>query len=440
MHHADIIHHNDTLQEKLRHLYTLRVGPTVDLTIRPDYMTLLARLGNPHLHLPPVIHVAGTNGKGSVIACLRAIFTEAGYRVHAYTSPHLLRFNERIVLAGREIDDETLESLLDETVALNDGLRLTFFEITTALAFAAFARTPADVVLLETGLGGRLDSTNVIANPALTILMPIGDDHRDYLGDTLEQIATEKAGIMKRVTPCVIAGQNDPSVDAVFEATAARLLCPLLRQGHEWDIKRDGDSIKMQIGPDELILPLPGLKGLHQASNCAASAVAALNLRGRFTLPEKAIKEGIKNAVWPGRMQRIVSPHLMKMLRRDAELWFDGAHNRHASEALARQAMAWRQEDGKSLCLVVGMLNRRDPVHVLEPLKGHADVIVTVPVAREPECHDPAVMARLLAESGWNAVAAASIPDALSLLTARCAGPLRILACGSLYLYADIAD
>jgi len=218
MYQSDVQHPSEQLAQKLFKLYTLNRDKKIDLSFRPPYLDLLEKFGNPHLELPPVIHVTGTNGKGSIIAVMRSILETAGYNVHTYTSPHLIRFNERIVLSGKPIEDEPLEALIDEALELNGDGDLTFFEITTAIAFAAFARNPADICLLEVGMGGRLDCTNVIKAPLATIISPIGIDHAEHLGDTIEKIAAEKAGIMKTGAPCVIAPQHEPSVQQVFRS------------------------------------------------------------------------------------------------------------------------------------------------------------------------------------------------------------------------------
>ena len=286
---ADARHANPRLAAKLQSLYGLRGSPltgidAIDLSIRPPFYELLRRLGDPHKHLPPTIHVAGTNGKGSTIAFMRAILEAAGYRVHVYTSPHLVRFNERIVLAGREIADDLLEALLDEAIAVNGDLAQTFFEIKTAMAFAAFARQPADILLLEVGMGGRLDSTNVIENPAVTVITPIGLDHQEFLGPDVAAIAGEKAGIMKPGVPCVVVSQDDPATEAVFTERAAALGAPLLRAGREWRTEAVADGFNFHFAGRTIALPPPALAGAHQVAN-AGTAIASLQCLPGFEIP-----------------------------------------------------------------------------------------------------------------------------------------------------------
>ncbi len=376
MYAADAHHPRKSLEDKLQALYLLRSGPSIDLTIREPYKKLLAALGNPHENLPPVIHVAGTNGKGSVTAMLRAVFEAAGYRVHVYTSPHLVRFNERIVLAGREIDDQMLEDMLDETVAANNGGALTFFEITTALAFAAFARAPADILLLETGLGGRLDCTNMVERPLATVITRIGYDHMEYLGETLQQIAAEKAGIMKQGVPCVIGPQIHPETRPVFEEKAKLLHSPLFH------------AATNNAPPTNMIGP-------HQLDN-AATVIACLQQIKGFDLPETAIRQGLMNVRWPGRLQQIPR----KNLPRGWELWVDGGHNEGAAKALAAQAQLWRLQDGKPLHIVLGMMQTKDPAAFLAPLAPYAASITLTRIPGEPLAHDPREVARTLKPLG----------------------------------------
>ena len=266
MYTSDLKHHDQTLEEKLHTLYTLNRDKKIDLSFRPPYLDLLRNFGNPHLNLPPMIHVAGTNGKGSIIAILRNILETAGYKVHAYTSPHLQTFNERIYLAGQNITDHHLENLIDEAITHNENQDVTFFEITTALAFAAFSQTPADVLLLEVGLGGRLDCTNVIKAPIISIINTVSYDHQEHLGETLPQIAAEKAGIIKQETPCILGPQNPDTTD-VFAKIAAEKKAPLYKHGTEWDIKQNSQTIEFTWQCATEIYPKPGLTGPHQIQN-----------------------------------------------------------------------------------------------------------------------------------------------------------------------------
>lgn len=428
---ADARHDRPSLQDKLQHLYTLRSGPLIDLTIRPDYYELLSRLGNPHKNLPPVIHVAGTNGKGSTIATMRAILEAARYHVHVYTSPHLHRFNERIVLSGNEIGDDKLESLLDEVTGLATGLKLTFFEITTALCFTAFARMPADIVLLETGLGGKLDCTNVIEKPAATVIASIGFDHMEFLGDTLPQIASEKAGIMKEGVPCIISPQTDPAVEAVFAERAAERGCRLIRGGHEWtSAVKDGQMI-FRMYEKDAILPLPSLAGPHQIDN-AGAALACLKTLKDFKISEQAVIEGLGRIRWPGRLQRLADP------APDWELWVDGAHNESGAQALAAQLKQWRVRDGKPAYLVLGIMQRKDAAAFLKPLlNAGVAAIKAVPIAGEPLAHTPETLAPALKSAGLEVPAfAADVRQAVQEIVTQCP-PGRVLVAGSLYLAGE---
>ncbi len=329
------------------------------------------------------------NGKGSTIATLRAILEAAGYKVHAYTSPHLRRFNERVVLAGREISDDQLEDLLDEVTAASAGLSLTFFEITTALTFTAFARQPADIVLLETGLGGRLDCTNVVEKPLATIITAIGFDHQEFLGDTLPQIAAEKAGIMKPGVPCIASPQADAAVNTVFATRAAELGCRLLRGGNEWrSATQDGQMI-FSGGEKQLTLPLPSLAGPHQIDN-AGAALACLQIIKGFDVSTEAIANGLRHIHWPARLQRLPDP------APGWELWLDGAHNENGAHALAAQMMQWQKQDGKKLHLVFGIMQRKDAAAFLKHLIPGAASVTAVGIAGEPLAHTSETLATAL--------------------------------------------
>ncbi|HEY8192039.1 MAG TPA: folylpolyglutamate synthase/dihydrofolate synthase family protein, partial [Alphaproteobacteria bacterium] len=414
------------------HLFTLRGGPVIDLTIRPAYRELLARLGNPHMKLSPVIHVAGTNGKGSTIAFLRAMLEAAGYKVHVYTSPHLKKFNERIVLAGREIDDAALEALLDEVTAANGDLPLTFFEITTAMAFMAFARIPADVVLLETGMGGRLDSTNVVARPVATVITPIGMDHREFLGNSVAAIAGEKAGILKRGVPCITAPQQDPQAESVILHRAKELSVPIQRFGHEWQIGSNGSAMAFRYADDSIDLPMPRLTGPHQVGNAGTALAALMTLRDLFIVPRDALAAGLESVQWPGRLQRITD---YPGLPPGWELWADGAHNENAAQALAAQMALWRAQDGKNLHIIVGMMRRKDVAGFLAPLIPYAASVTGIPIGDDPLAHDRESFMAALAPAGMRADWADSITMALRMQNGP---PARTLVTGSLYLMKEV--
>lgn len=361
MYQSDIQHPTPQLQDKLHALYTLNRNKKIDLSFRPPYLELLEKLGNPHLNLPPVIHVAGTNGKGSTIAAMRSIFEHAGYSVHTYTSPHLIRFNERIVLAGKEIEDEPLEALIDEALELNGDGDLTFFEITTAIAFAAFARTPADICLLEVGMGGRLDCTNVITDPIATIISTIGMDHAEHLGDTIEKIAAEKAGIMKKNVPCIIAPQIDDTVINVFEQLAKDKSCSLKFVQH--------------IEPRE-----SNMIGPHQQQNIATALLAIETVKDAFHVQNDHIKNGLKNVKWRARLQKLNPQHFD--LDKKFNIYLDGGHNAAAGIAIAQQLQQWND---KPIAMILGMMDGKDAKAYVEPMKEHIATLYCVNIIDEPK-------------------------------------------------------
>lgn len=403
---------------------------------------LLAKLGSPHKALPPVVHIAGTNGKGSVTAYLKAILTAAGLRVHAYTSPHLVRFHERIALGRADgvsepIDEADLVDVLSRTQAVNKGDDITQFEITTAAAFLAFAEHPADVVLLEVGLGGRLDATNVIDQPALTVLTPISLDHADKLGNTIEAIAGEKAGILKRGVPCVVSQQEDAALDIVTQQ-AARVGARLVVWGQDFDAYEQRGRLVVQR-PDELLdLPLPALFGRHQIIN-AGTAVAAVQELPGFSIEEKAIERGLVSARWPARMQRIDEGPLPSLLRPGSELWLDGGHNPAAGLFIAQSLADLEERAPKPLYLVVGMMGLKDAAGFLGSFRGLARHVVAVPI---PGAHEapftPDALAEVAQSVSINADAAPSVEAALRRIDSLQPGPKRILITGSLYLAGHV--
>jgi dihydrofolate synthase/folylpolyglutamate synthase len=438
MYGTDALHSNPALTQKLQRIYTLHRGKTVDLSFRAPYLNLLTRLGDPHLHLPPVIHVAGTNGKGSATAFMRAMLEAAGYRVHVYTSPHLVRFNERIVLAGQEIGDAELEALLDETMALNAGGALTFFEVTTAMAFAAFARHSADILLLEVGLGGRLDCTNLVPAPAATVIMPIGYDHMEFLGDRIEQIALEKAGIMKPGVPCVVAPQAHDVVMDILREVAAERGVPIFCHGAEWRIGWDANRRhELRFGNRTIVFPDPSLAGKHQIAN-AATAIQVLNVSDGFSVSDEAVWEGVTHAVWPGRLQRLYRIG-NRTVPDDVEVWLDGGHNEDAARVLAEQCQAWQDCDERPLHLVVAMLNKRDPGSFLVPLLPYADTLTASAVPGESSSHAPDAIRSSAIDAGFDVTEVAIENDpvlAVQKLLDR--NGSRILIAGSLYLVGAI--
>jgi dihydrofolate synthase/folylpolyglutamate synthase len=390
----------------------------------------LAALDQPQNHLPPVVHVAGTNGKGSTLAYLRAIAEAAGQRVHVYTSPHLVRFAERIRVAGHLIEDGPLEALLLECERRNGGRPVTFFEITTAAAFLAFARTPADLCLLETGMGGRFDATNVIARPALTLLTPISLDHQAYLGDTLAAIAGEKAGILKPGVPCLCAHQ-DPDALAVIERTAEELGAPLLVEGRDWQGTATDQGMRFASQDGVWELPLPVLPGAHQIPNASLALAAAVHLG----LDPAAFPAGLVGAEWPARLQRLRTGPLVAMLPSDAELWLDGGHNPSAGQALADHAARhWRD---RPLDLIAGMLDTKDSQGFFAPLAPLVRRMRGVAIPGEPHSRTAAQVVAAAGAEGLAAAAAADVATALADLIAT--GPVgRVLICGSLYLAGTV--
>ena len=389
---------------------------------------LLAALDYPQEKLPPVIHVAGTNGKGSTIATLRACLEARGYRVHAYTSPHLVRFHERIRLAGELIEEEALIALLEECERANGGTSITYFEITTAAALLAFARTPADVVLLETGLGGRLDATNVVRCPAVTAITPISLDHQAFLGDTIAQIAGEKAGILKPGTPAVVASQPE-AAQVVIEARAIELGAPLSRWQHEWRCEAVGDGMRFSGEHWRLELPLPSLAGAHQIVN-AGEAIACLEQLRDLPLSVEAVAHGLRQIEWPARLQRLTQGPLVERMPAGWELWLDGGHNPGAGTVLSEFAAGWRD---RPLYLVVGMLNTKDSAGFLGPLAPHAKALAAVTIPGEQNPLPAESIATAASTVGIRAMTAPSVAAALARFMAESTGG-RVLICGSLHL------
>jgi dihydrofolate synthase/folylpolyglutamate synthase len=413
---------SERILARLLHLHPKLIDLSLDRMAR-----LLAALGNPERRLPPVIHVAGTNGKGSTVAYLEAMLRARGKRVDAYISPHLVRFNERIRLAGAPIAEPDLAALLGECEDANDGAPITFFEITTAAALLAFARSKADILLLEVGLGGRLDATNVVARPAVSAITPVSIDHTQYLGESLAEIAGEKAGILKPGVPAVIGEQPAAAAQAI-EARAQEVGTPLLRFGREWQVGGGAAGLRYEGPSGTYDFPLPALAGRHQIGN-AGIAIAAFEALGGTWFDRQAAGEGLRRAEWPGRLQRIMSPPLPE----GWELWLDGGHNESAGHALA-QARAW---DDMPLHLVVGMLNTKPPEEFLRPLAPLAAGLIAVPVPNNVAGLPPEAIRRAGEALGLASAAAEDVPQALARL-AGAAAPGRVLVCGSLYLIGAV--
>lgn len=413
---------SDAILDRMMTLHPKVIDLTLDRVHR-----LLGLLGHPEQAIPPAIHIAGTNGKGSTQAMIRAGLEAAGKKVHAYTSPHLARFHERIRLAGSLISEPALAALLDECVARNGPGEITFFEITTCAAFLAFARTPADWTLLEVGLGGRLDATNVIT-PRLSIITSVSMDHESFLGDTLAKIASEKAGIIKRGIPVILGPQTDEGLQ-VMETTAARLGAPILAHGQHWQAWEERGRLIYQDENGLLDLPLPNLPGPHQIQN-AGAAITALRFLG---FDEAACEAAVTRAEWPARMQRLRHGPLIDLAPR-AELWLDGGHNPAGGEAVSATLSRMPARETHLIC---GMLNTKDVTGYMRPLAPHAARLHAVSIPGEKNTL-PAESTRDAARSaGIDATTAPSVAEAVASIAAR--NPeARILICGSLYLAGTI--
>ena len=419
----------DPLLERVMRLHPRSIDLGLDRIER-----LLTALGSPERKLPPIVHVAGTNGKGSLVAYLRAMAEAAGYRVHVYTSPHLVRFNERIRVAGRLIADGELDAILTECETANGEQPITFFEITTAAAYLAFARIPADLTVVEVGMGGRYDATNVI-DPVLSAITPIGYDHTGFLGDKLEGIAGEKAGILKRAVPGVIGRQREVSA-GVIAAEAASLAAPLFRMGREWQLMPVQGGFRYDSDLLGLDLPAPALAGPHQLDNAATAVACVERLRAaNFRIDEAAIRKGLATVEWPARLQKLVRGPLAEALPPGCELWLDGGHNEDCGIALARMASDWAKEPAPlPLYLVFAMLTTKDASGFLRPLARHAVAARAVPYPEGHSAYTPPEATAKAAEVGLDCVPANDIGAALEDLLATQPAPMRILICGSLYL------
>ncbi|MEM9810212.1 MAG: folylpolyglutamate synthase/dihydrofolate synthase family protein [Pseudomonadota bacterium] len=429
--------------ERLLTLFEKANPATIELGLERIHAAL-HRLGDPHRKLPPVIHVAGTNGKGSTIAFMRTILAAAGLRVHTYISPHLIRFNERITLAGAEITDEHLASVLGRCEAAAGDLPLTYFEATTAAAFLAFSETPGDVVLLETGLGGRLDATNVVPDPRAVVITPIGFDHMDWLGETLSEIAFEKAGIIKEGST-LVTGPQHADVLEVLQSRALALGADHHIFGEDWQLTREVSGFTYEDETGLLDLKRPRLAGSHQIDN-AGLAVASLKAAG--LAPEADfISMGIEAAEWPGRLQRMTDGPLTKIITRHegdpGELWLDGGHNSHAAQVLARAMADLEERNPRPLVLIAGLGKKKDAGSFLSPFADLASAVLTVPLHGTPGW-EPEALAEESQTAGLPARAMASLEDALEHVVSAFGrsgeGTPRVLICGSLYLAGEALE
>ncbi len=406
---------------------------------------LLAKLGDPHRSFPPVFHIAGTNGKGSTTAFLKSMLQAAGYRVHVYTSPHLVSFHERICLAGadglsRPIDEDRLVDVLTRSERINDGDVITQFEITTAAAFLAFAETPADAILLEVGLGGRLDATNVIETPAVSVITPVAMDHADKLGDTLAKIAAEKAGIIKPGVP-VVSARQEPDAFAVIEKRATALSSPLDVLGRDFDAYDQRGRLVVQAEDFMLDLPLPGLFGRHQFDNAATAILALRKATPAFEVTETAIERGLLDVRWPARMQRIDNSSFNALTGPGTEIWLDGGHNPAAGRVLAQTLADLDERSAKPVDLIVGMMGLKDARGFLANFRGLVRSVTAVPITESLE--QPLSAEEVVAAAtdvGLPAQAASDVSAALRKLELADPGPKRILICGSLYLAGSVLD
>lgn len=419
---------SDILLDRLLALHPKLIDLSLDRMWR-----LLAALDHPERALPPVIHIAGTNGKGSVQAMIRAGMAGMGLSAHAYTSPHLVRFHERVRVAGELISEPALTALLAECEAANDGAPITFFEVTTVAGLLAFARHPADYTLLEVGLGGRLDATNVVAAPRLTIITPVSLDHQQYLGETLAEIAGEKAGILKPGVPCIVGPQPEEAL-RVIEARATELGAPLIVHGQDWMVRTEHERMVWQDTECLMDLEPPRLAGAHQVTN-AGIAIAALRALG---LEQPAAEAAMRDVEWPARMQRLARGRLAEALPDEVELWLDGGHNAAAGEALAAVLDEWHARAPRPVHLVTGMLETKEAAEYLRPLAPRAASLSTVAIPDNAASLSAEALAEIAAKVGFSARPAASIDDAIADMAARVAPPCRVLICGSLYLAGHV--
>jgi dihydrofolate synthase/folylpolyglutamate synthase len=427
----DAIRASDGVIQRLRALHPTLIDLSTGRIER-----LLDALDRPQDRMAPVIHVAGTNGKGSTVAYVRAMAEAAGLRVHALTSPHLVRFAERIRLAGALITDAELSTRIDEVEAANAGQPISFFEITTALAYHAFAETPADLCIVEVGLGGRFDASNVFDAPAVTVITPVDYDHLEMLGPELSKIAWEKAGIIKRGRPVVCARQADEAL-AVIEAEAAKLGAPLTLMGRDFDAYEDYGRLAVQFESGLLDLPAPSLFGEHQMANAGLAVAAILALDDPRT-DAAAMGQGVESAVWPGRFQRLTAgPLARRAAARGADLWLDGAHNPHAGRALARACARLMAGDGRPLVMIVGMLGRKDAAGFFAAFAELAPRVFTT-AFDSPTATPAGVLKDAAISVGVAAEAVEGVEAGLAQALEGDGPPPHILICGSLHFIGEV--
>jgi dihydrofolate synthase/folylpolyglutamate synthase len=405
---------------------------------------LLEVLGNPQLRLPPVIHVAGTNGKGSVSAFCRALLEAGGYAVHVHTSPHLVNWHERYRIGakgkpGSLVDDKVLADALRRVAEANAGQAITVFEILTAASFLMFSEMPADVAVIEVGMGGRLDCTNVVDDPAVSVIMPISFDHQAYLGDRVELIAAEKAGIIKKGRPVVIGHQEFDAAREVLVATADRMSCPAAVYGQDFTAHEEFGRLVYQDEFGLADLPLPRLPGRHQLAN-AAAAIRAVKAAG-FAVTDAMMETAMSSVEWPGRLQKLQEGTLVELAPHGAEIWVDGGHNPGAGEVIAEAMAAFEERQPRPLYLIVGMLNTKDPIGYFRAFADIAEYVFAVPIRGSDAGLDPVVIANSAYDAGLIAEPALTVADALKEISNRQlddAVPPRILIGGSLYLAGNV--
>ena len=427
---------SDAVLARLLQLHPKRIDLVLDRIQR-----LLKLLGHPERKLPPVIHVAGTNGKGSVCAYLRAMLEGSGQFVHVYTSPHLVRFHERIRIAGDLISEEELKALLEECERANAGAPITFFEITTAAALLAFSRHRADALVLEVGLGGKYDATNVIDKPIATCITPVSYDHQEFLGHTLSAIASEKAGIIKPGVFCIVGPQEDEARN-VITRRADQLGARLCVYGEDYDAHEEHGRLVYQDGDGLLDLPRPKLAGRHQSAN-AAIAIATLRAIGGRWAKERAIEWGLKHVEWPARLQRLTKGPLVEAAPAGSEIWLDGGHNPHGGAAIAQSMADLEERSSKPLYLICGMLKTKDPVGYFLHFRGLARHVTTIAIPGETASLGSGALYDAARAADLDATPADDLEDAMMQVAAWARGrpgegPPRVLICGSLYLAGQV--
>lgn len=400
-------------------------------------LALLGKLGNPHQAIPPAFHVAGTNGKGSTIAFLRSILEASSRSVHVHTSPHLVNWSERYRLAGTLVDDKTLADAISRASDANSGKPITIFEIMSAVAFILFSEHEADYSLLEVGLGGRFDATNVIEKPIACLITPVAMDHQAYLGDTIEKIAFEKAGIIKPGIPVIVGPQHDGARE-IIEAIAEERGSPCIIAGQDFDHYQDATGFVFQDENGLLDLPLPALVGDHQLAN-AAVAIAAVRATGIATDLE-SVSKAMRQVTWPGRLESLEPGHIAKKLSPDVSLLVDGGHNPAAGQAIATELKRRIGPQNSSLILVCAMLTTKEPLGYFQPFSGLADYVITVPVTMSEAGYPPEELAQIAREAGLTALSASSLDEALEHISQHATSAMgaTILFCGSLYFVGEV--